>query len=181
MLNKYNYEECLFELKLLCTRKKAESDEERFAYLVKTLPTSYKRIVMGVYKDHEAKVKRGDQERKVKRSLFDEAVMLLKASVSQRGKKDESDLILLQESTNSELKSLKLRNFKFDLEKYFARFDKTVRLLQTIGVDMDENYLLRIFGKGCIEHRDFRTRDELLHLVKWKNNELMRLLKDAST
>jgi hypothetical protein len=81
-LNKYNNEDWLFELKLLCTRKKAESDEETFAYIVKTLPTSYKRIVMGVYKDHEAEEKQGDQERKVKRSLFDEAVMLLKASAA---------------------------------------------------------------------------------------------------
>jgi hypothetical protein len=97
MLNNYNYEECGFELKLLCTRKKAESEEERFAYLVKTLPTSYKRIVMGVYKDHEAEEKQGDQERKVKRSLFGEAIMLLKGSVAQKGKKDENHLWKLLE------------------------------------------------------------------------------------
>ena len=139
-------------------QEKAESDEERFAYLVKTRPTSYKRIVVGVYKEYEAEEKQGDQERKVKRSLFDEAVMLLKASVAQRGKKDETDLMLLQENIKSKLKNLKIRNFKFDLEKYHARFVKTVRLLKTIGVDMDENYLLRIFANGCIEHRDLRTR-----------------------
>jgi hypothetical protein len=59
---------------------------------------------MGVYKDHEAEEKQGDQEMKVKRSLFDEAVMLLKASVSQRCKKDKTYLMLLQENTKSELK-----------------------------------------------------------------------------
>ena len=61
---------------------------------------------------------------------------------------------------------MKIRNFKLDLEKYYATFDKTVKLLETIGVHMDENYLLRIFANGCIEHehRDLRTRAELVHL-----------------
>jgi len=175
MLNKYNYEEWLLELTLLCTRKKAESDEERFAYLVKTLPTSYKRIVMGVYKDHEAEEKQRDQEMKVKRSLFDEAVMLLKASVAQRRKKDETDLMLLQENTKSVLKSFKIRNFKFDLEKYYARFDKTVTLLETIGVDMDKNYLLRIFANGCIEHRDLRTRGKIVPLESLTNYHELKI------
>jgi hypothetical protein len=44
-LSKYNFEEWLFEL----LRKKAESDEERFAYLIKTLPNLNKIIVMDVY------------------------------------------------------------------------------------------------------------------------------------
>jgi len=131
---------------------------------------------MGVYKDHEAEEKQGDQERKVKRSLFVEAIMLLKATVAQRGKKDKTDLMLLQATigvshreASPKVKSLKIRNLKFDLQKYYARFHKIVRLLETIGVDMDDNYVLRTFANGCIEHRNLRTRTELVHLENFTN------------
>jgi hypothetical protein len=43
-----HFEEWLFELQLLCIRRKAESDEDRFALLIKISPNSYKRIVMDV-------------------------------------------------------------------------------------------------------------------------------------
>jgi len=77
MLNKYEFEEWLFELQLLCVRRKAESDEERFAYLIKTLPNSYKRIVMDVY----------NSEKKETDGMFKEAFELLKEKVAKRGQK----------------------------------------------------------------------------------------------
>ena len=102
---------------MLCVRKKAESEEERFAYLIKTLPNSHKRIVMDVY----------NSEKKPTESMFKEAVELLKEKVAKRGQREEVDLEFLQRNIKGELKSLKIEIFKYDLEKFYARFDKTVR------------------------------------------------------
>jgi hypothetical protein len=40
---------------------------------------------------------------------------------------------------------------------------------------VDENYLLRIFANGCIEHRDLRTRAELVHLESFTNYHELKI------
>jgi hypothetical protein len=44
ILNKYNFDDWIFELENLCERKQAETEQAKFAWLVKTVNSSDKRI-----------------------------------------------------------------------------------------------------------------------------------------
>jgi hypothetical protein len=62
LLDKFNYDEWKFELDNLCRRKKATTEENKFAWLVRTVNSSDKRIIMK-YKSGVVsfKVKDGDE------------------------------------------------------------------------------------------------------------------------
>jgi|NOAtaT_6_FD_contig_21_7752271_length_610_multi_3_in_0_out_0_2 hypothetical protein len=82
--------------------------------------------------------------------------------LKEKGKKNKAGLLLLQENTKAELKALKIKDFKSDLDEFHGKFDRVVRQVDTTGVNMDDGYLMWIFARGCSEHRDLKTRTGLV-------------------
>jgi hypothetical protein len=78
--------------------------------------------------------------------MFKESVEWLKEKLVKRGQKEEAGLGFLQENIKCELKNLMIERFKHDPEKFYARFDKTVRHLETLGVKMKDDYVHRVFA-----------------------------------
>jgi hypothetical protein len=97
----------------------------------------------------------------------------LKKKVAKRGQKEEVDLEFLQENIKGELKNLKIKTFKYDLDKFYTRFDKTVRHLETLGVKMKDDYVLGVFANGFSGHRDLKSRADLVHLETHHNSRLL--------
>jgi hypothetical protein len=52
----------------------------------------------------------------------------------------------------------------YDLDEYYKRFDRCVVAAQNIGCDLTENYLMKLFAKGCSDHRDLKSRADMVHL-----------------
>ena len=106
-------------------RKKPECDEDKFGFLVKTLSTQYKRIVMGFYKDHESECKKT----KKCTTTFDKAIEKLKESVARLEGIERDGSVITTGETKAELKVLKIKDFKL-----YGRLDKLVRHLEKIEV-----------------------------------------------
>ena len=108
-----------------------------------------------------------DAEKKQTEGRFTEAVELLKET--NRGQKQEADPEILQENIKGESKNLTIETFKYDFEKFYARFDKTLRHLETFGVKMKDDYVLQAFANECYRYRDLKGRAELVHLETHDN------------
>jgi len=100
---------------------------------------------------------------------------MCKWNVAQCGKKDEIDISLLQENTKAELTTLKSKDFKSDLDKFYGRFGSVVRYLEAIGVNMDDGYLMRILASGCSEHRDLKTRTEHVYMESFDDYHELKI------
>lgn len=67
------------------------------------------------------------------------------------------------------MKALRIKDFKFDQDNSCRRFDRLVRHLDTIGVNMDEGCLMMIFASRCSDHRDLKTRRKH-NLYTWNHS-----------
>jgi hypothetical protein len=73
-----------------------------------------------------------------------------------------------------ELTNPKIETFKYNLEKFYSRFDKTTRYLEILGVKMKNDHVVRVFANGCYGHWDLKTRAELVHLEIHDNNHELK-------
>jgi hypothetical protein len=168
ILDQHNFDEWKFELENLCERKKADTEKAKFAWLVKAVNSSDKRIVMK-YKSGflTAMVKEGDVTKTVEYSGNDYpytwAIGALEKAVVKANASTKDEMFIRQESEKERLKELTIAKCNYDLDLFYKEFDSRVNAALSIGCELPEKYLLTLFSEGCQGHRDLKIRASLVH------------------
>jgi ribosomal protein L34E len=165
ILNKYNFHDWKFELENLCQRKQASTEYAKFAWLVRTLNSADKRLVMKYEKESVQVV----NEEKVsiiegKKQPYGWAVEILRRLMTERNASTPDQLFEQQERAKDRIKEIKIADCSYDINEYFKRFDRAVVAARAIGVDFTERYLIKLFADGCLPHKDLKSRASMVHL-----------------
>jgi hypothetical protein len=112
-LNKWNYHDWYFELKNLCRRKNAEDEEAKFSWLVETLNTSDKRLIMKHETGKLTMRKTFDGVEKVViidglTKPFTWAVETLKKLILENNAESKDEVFKLREKMKDNLKNVKI-------------------------------------------------------------------------
>lgn len=75
----------------------------------------------------------------------------------------EEEIFSMREKAKDRIKELKISKCGFSLEEFYKNFDQRVASALSIGCELPEKYLLKLFADGCMDHRDLRSR-ALVHL-----------------
>lgn len=171
ILNKYNFHDWLFELKNLCLRKMAVDEFTKFAWLVRAVNNSDKRLIMRCEVERITGRRRDDdgKEEEVviegKEMSFTWAVERLKKMIVESNASNDVDANFeLREHLKDNLKRITIAKCNFDLDEYFKRFDRAVIAVLNVGCNLSENYLKKLFANGCLGHADLKSRAAIVHL-----------------
>ena len=116
-----------------------------------------------------------------------------KAQMNWTWRWSKAELELFQDNMKGELTKVKIETFKYDLKKFYSRFDKTARYHKILGTKMKDDHVVRVFASGCYGHRDSRpvqswcilksmiiiTSSRFI-LVLWTPSALMITSKESS-
>lgn len=172
MLNKFNFLDWKMEVKLLCLRKQAKTEEEKFAWMFQTLPEGYKRIVLKVAQEEE--IKKEDEDAKIyTASLKKLEEVLEKTNVIKEAEKIENE-----ERAKDEIKRLRIEECKYNIEEYYKRFDRAIARATLRGCKWNEEFVKRLFAKGCSGHKDLSSRCDLIHLEEVEDYHGLKIIYD---
>jgi hypothetical protein len=152
ILTNYNFHEWFFELDNLCTRERAKTEKEKFAWLCETICDSDKRIVMK-YKTESTMITRqvGDKTETVvisgEQHPYTWAIEILRKAKLEGNAVKEEDKFEKKEHEKDRIKSLKISKFKFDLDEFYNNFDQCAVSALSIGCDLPEKYLMKCLQK----------------------------------
>jgi hypothetical protein len=149
ILTRHNFHDWEFELENLCERKKVDDEKGKYAWLIKTLNSSDKRLVMK-YKTGSIKLlvtevdeKNEENSREIeiigKDKPYKWAVEVLRKIYAQGNAMNEERLFEEQELAKDKIKTLNMASCSYDLDEYYKRFDRCVVAAQNIGCDLTEN------------------------------------------
>jgi len=169
ILNNYNFHDWEFELEALCSRNKAIDQISRFSWLSQTLNSSDKRLIMK-YKTESITVERlveGQMKEVIiigAEKPYTWAIEVLRKAKVRGNSKKVEDLFTKRENAKDKIKALKISSCKYNLEEFYKRFDRAVVFASSIGCELPEKYLMKLFAEGVMEHKDLSARASMIDL-----------------
>ena len=166
ILNNYNFYVWIFELENLCIREKAKKEIEKFLWLVNSFN---KRVIMK-HKTESITMNQqiGDKMENIvikgDNRPFTWAIEVLRRSKLEANAVKEEDVFEKKEYEKDRLKALTISSCGYNLDQFYQRFDECAVAARSIGCELPDSYLMKIFAKGCAEHRDLKARAALVDL-----------------
>jgi hypothetical protein len=178
-------------LENLCQRKQATDEKAKFAWLVKTVNTSDKRMIMK-YKTDSIVIRRKVEVdgSAVWQDIiiygrdhpYTWAVETLRKLFAHGNANDEEKVFELREAAKDRIKAIRIADCSYSLDEFYKRFDRSVVTALNIGCELSEQYLIKLFAQGCAEHKDLSSRASIIHLESKediKNYTDLKILYDT--
>lgn len=166
ILDEYNYCDWLFDLDNLCQREKARTPEEKFAWLVETIPRHYLNVIKNDDTD-VSRIKVDGEVEAVEKSTdcYLWACLKLKSHIFDSGVEVSAvDLERKLEDAKERIKAVKIQNCNNDLNRYFVKFDDAVQYAKKLGVACSDEYLAFLFSEGVTAHKALEHRAALIDI-----------------
>jgi hypothetical protein len=177
ILNNHNFHDWKFELNNLCKRKGADTEEQKFAWLIKTINTSDKRIIMK-HESEEIEIKKEDgttESISGKEFPYKWSVERLRNLVAESNAKTKVEKFKKQEKEKDKIKNLKISQCSYDINLFYQIFDRNVVSAKNVGCDLPEEYLITLFAEGCSDHRDLKSRTAIVDMEDVKDYSELKI------